>query len=134
MPINQLFMFKPDINMVQRIVRTFGIRDLNDMETEFNSLIMRDLNTVRNLQAMANEIKSYYLPCKAAKFLSNGWTYRTCIILLRHFIRLYGLTLAYREKIIGGRKYNIYKITFKREKNNGNNGTRGDGKYYINFD
>lgn len=130
MVLNQLFVIKPDIDTVKRLTSAFGFKDLNDRETEFNILTMMTLNTINIINTLEPILSTFYLPCKKEKYIGD-WTPKRCITVLRQFLKIYELRLIYREKLINGKKYNVYKLD---NIHNPAQQTTQTGKYYINFD
>jgi hypothetical protein len=130
MVLNQLFLIKPDIEIMQKLVRAFGLKDINDRETEFNILTMNTHNTINIITTLEPILATFYLPCKKEKYIGD-WTPKRCITVLRQFLKIYELRLIYREKLINGKKYNVYKVD---SIHNSTLQTTQTGKYYINFD
>jgi hypothetical protein len=130
MVLNQLFLIKPDIEIILQLIRAFGFKDLTDRETEFNILTITTLNTVNIINTLEPILATFYLPCKKEKYIGD-WTAKRCITVLRQFLKIYDLRLIYREKLINGKKYNVYKLD---SIHNTTLQTTQTGKYYINFD
>ena len=59
MVLNQLFAHRPSLELVNKMLPKFGIKDIKDNTTEFTLLDMAQLNTIAAIQAFENEIKEY---------------------------------------------------------------------------
>lgn len=114
MVLNQLFNEKPSLELVNKLVSIFGLKNIND-KTEFTILDLEKLNALLNYKNIENDIKEYYIPCKRIKYATTI-TYKTLITILRQFIKLYNHDLLSKEKYINGTKYLVYKIITKQDK------------------
>jgi hypothetical protein len=114
MVLNQLFNDKPSLELVNKLVSKFGLKDINDNK-EFTILDMDRINTLVNFKIIESDIKESYIPCKRAKYTSI-FTNKSLITILRQFIKLYDHDLFSKEKFINGRKYLVYKIVSKEDK------------------
>ena len=114
MVLNQLFNEKPSLDIVNKIVSKFGLKDINDT-TEFTILDMERNNTLISLKTIENEIKDCYIPCKREKFAAE-FTNKSIITILRQFLKMHDRDLFSKEKFIKGSKYLVYKIITKQEK------------------
>jgi hypothetical protein len=114
MVLNQLFNDKPPLELVNKLVSKFGLKDIDDT-TEFTTLDMDRNNTLVNFKAIENDIKECYIPCKRTKY-ANNITNKNLITILRQFIKIYDRDLFSKEKFISGRKYLVYKIITKQDK------------------
>ena len=61
---NQLFRISPDFKVLEKLLRQFGIKGINDNHS-FTKLNLIDLGTVNEINMMKNELNKYYLPCKS---------------------------------------------------------------------
>ena len=114
MVVNQLFNEKPSLELVNKLVSKFGLKDIND-STEFTTLDMDRINTLVNFKTIENDIKDIYIPCKRDKYAS-AFTNKSLITILRQFVKMYEHDLSSREKFIKGQKYLVYKIITKQDK------------------
>jgi hypothetical protein len=114
MVVNQLFIIKPTQDLIIKIVNTFGIKDLKDNH-EFSLLDMNNIETVKKLKELESDIKKYYLPCKQKIYLEN-WNYKTCITIARQFLKTIDYDINSREKFINNKKYLLYKLITRQEK------------------
>lgn len=114
MVVNQLFIIKPTQDLIIKIINTFGIKDLKDNH-EFSLLDMNNVETVKKLKELESDIKKYYLPCKQKIYLEN-WNYKTCITIARQFLKTIDYDINSREKFINNKKYLLYKLITRQEK------------------
>ena len=114
MVLNQLFNEKPSLELVNKLVSKFGLKDIND-STEFTTLDMDRINTLVNFKIIENDIRDIYIPCKREKYASS-FTNKSLITILRQFIKMYEHDLFSKEKFIKGQKYLVYKIITKQDK------------------
>ena len=111
MGINQLFIKQPPIELVEKVIKSFGLKDFEDT-TEFSLIDIQKNNTIVQLQNMKGELNEYYLPCKSRDYLNN-WNYKGCITICRQLLKTVDKTLKSREKYINGKKYIVYKLADK---------------------
>lgn len=114
MVLNQLFNEKPSLELVNKLVSKFGLTDIND-STEFTTLDMDRVNTLVNFKTIESDIKDAYIPCKRGKYAST-FTNKSLITILRQFVKVYDRDLFSKEKFINGRKFLVYKIITKQDK------------------
>lgn len=114
MVINQLFITKPSIEFTLKLLKCLGLKDFKDTH-EFNILDMNKLDSVSSMKNLEKDIKKYYLPCKQKIYLSK-WTNKNCITICRQFIRIYDFDIISREKFIKNKKYLLYRLITKNDK------------------
>ena len=114
MVLNQLFISKPPIKLLRKIIKGFGINNLYD-DTEFCYLDMIKLNTLSIFHNLENELIKYYIPCKQKIYFENikNLTNKEAIVILRQLLKIHNYDLYSREKFIKGIKYSVYKIINK---------------------
>ena len=115
MVLNQLFAYRPPLELVSKMLPKFGIRNIDDNTTEFTLLDMAHLNTLTSVRAFEDEIKECYIPCKRDKYLGN-LDDKSLITILRQFLKMHDHDLQSREKFIKGTKYLVYHVITKQEK------------------
>jgi hypothetical protein len=129
MVINQLFISKPPIELVTKLINAFGIKNIND-SSEFSYI---DMNINRNsnspgsepisiISNLQKELSEYYIPCKRKIYfdmsgnsgnsgnIDNIEQSKSLITILRQLLKLYNYNLSSREGYINGIKNMIYKI------------------------
>ena len=105
---NQLFRISPDLKFTEQILQLFGIKEINDNHS-FTRINLQDLNTVKNMNEIIDELKKYYLPCKSKKYL-NHLNEKKCITILRQFLKIHNYTLISKEKYVKGEKRLFYQV------------------------
>jgi hypothetical protein len=115
MVLNQLFAHRPPLELINKMLPKFGIKNINDNTTEFTLLDMAQLNTLTSVRVFENEIKDCYIPCKRDKYLGT-LDDKSLITVLRQFLKMHDHDLQSREKFIKGTKYLVYHIITKQEK------------------
>ena len=106
---NQLFKINPDSNIIEKILDSFGLSDLEDTRY-FTYKNMSDSKTVERLEEMKDELSTYYLPRKGKVYLGE-LTNKKCLTILRQFIRSYNYKCLGIEKSIKGKKQMTYRLT-----------------------
>ena len=117
MIINQLFVKKPPIELINKLIKAFGLNDLNDSR-EFSQLDIEKNNTLELLKGFENDLLECYIPCKQKKYINDikNITHKNAINIFRQFLKSHSFDLYSKEKFIKGTKYSVYKITTKQEK------------------
>jgi len=117
MVLKQLFVSKPPIDLLNNIIKSFGLKNLNDTK-EFSYIDMNKLNTIQFFNNLENELNKYYLPCKQKKYFNDikKLTNKQAITIFRQLLKIYDYDLYSKEKFIKGIKYSVYKIISKNEK------------------
>ena len=117
MIINQLFVKKPPIELINKLIKAFGLNDLNDSR-EFSQLDIEKNNTLELLKGFENDLLECYIPCKQKKYINDikNITHKNAINIFRQFLKSHDFDLFSKEKFIKGTKYSVYKITTKQEK------------------
>ena len=115
MVLNQLFVHRPSLELINKILPKFGIKNISDNTTEFTLLDMAHLNTLAIVKTFIDEITACYIPCKRDKYLGE-LDDKALITVLRQFLKMHDYDLQSREKFIKGTKYLVYHIVTKQEK------------------
>ena len=68
MVVNQLFIHKPPNELLNNIIKAFGLNDLNDTR-EFSQLDIEKNNTIKNIRNLEKEISECYIPCKRKNYI-----------------------------------------------------------------
>ncbi len=108
MKIHQLFKEKVSEEVMLKLVRCFGLTDMNDTSL-FCKLDLIKHNTVEKIVVMKDELEQYYLPCKFKYYLANV-DHNKCITILRQHLRLFGLKLHTQQKYLQSKKLTFYNI------------------------
>ena len=117
MVVNQLFIHKPPIELLNKLIRAFGLNDINDTK-EFTQLDMDINNTIATFHTLEKELGDCYIPCKRKEYTDNikNIIYKEAITIFRQFLKAHNYDLYSKEKFIKGIKYLVYKIVTKHEK------------------
>lgn len=117
MVLNQLFISKPPLELVQTLIHGFGFKKLTDKK-EFCYLDMDRLNTLDVFHKLELELCKYYLPCKKKIYFNDikKLTNKEAITILKQVLKIHDYDLSSREKFIKGVKYSVYKIITKQDK------------------
>ena len=117
MIINQLFVKKPPIELINKLIKAFGLNDINDTK-EFSQLDIEKNNTLEILKEFTIELQECFIPCKQKKYINDilNITHKNAINIFRQFLKSHNYDLFSKEKFIKGTKYSVYKITTKQEK------------------
>ena len=117
MIINQLFVKKPPSELINKLIKAFGLNDINDTR-EFSQLDIEKNNTLELLKEFENDLLECYIPCKQKKYINDiqNITHKNAINIFRQFLKSHNYDLYSKEKFIKGTKYSVYKITTKQEK------------------
>ena len=100
----KLFRREPSKEFVEYILQEVGLLGFHDLRW-----FSRDEIKLHNLETWLPEIESYYLPCKAERFI-HDWTDKSIITVLRHILHLHGYTLEKEERLYKNVKQMLYQI------------------------
>jgi hypothetical protein len=118
MIINQLFIKTPPIDLINRIIKSFGLNDINDPR-EFSKIDMDKNKTLAYFHTLEKELGEYYIPCKRKEYIDNikNILNKEAITIFRQLLKTYNYDLYSKERFIKGTKYLVYKIVTKIDKN-----------------
>lgn len=111
---SQLFRKNPPKELIEKIIKYYGFKNLND-KRHFTRNDLVVLNTVEKVRESVIELKKYYIPCKARTYLSS-LNEKNVITILRQLLKTIGYTIQSREKYMKGMKFIIYKLCTVEEK------------------
>lgn len=106
----QLFNKKLDIEILKEVMKTYNIKKLN--QHVFSRESLKNNNIEEGLNKIKEELKKYYIPCKAKKYLEKI-TVKRAVVILRQILRDFGYKIISREKYCDKVKYISYIIEFK---------------------
>ena len=117
MVVNQLFIHKPPIELLNKLIKAFGLNDINDTK-EFSQLDMDIHNTLATFHTLEKELGDCYIPCKRKEYTDNikNIIYKEAITIFRQFLKAHNYDLYSKERFIKGIKYLVYRIVTKQEK------------------
>ena len=100
----KIFRKEPDRQAVEHFLREMGFLGFHDLRWFSKGEIRQD-----TLAEWLPVLESYYIPCKAKRFIHN-WTENTLLTILRHILHLYNYTLQKEERLYKGEKTMLYQI------------------------
>ena len=100
----KLFRKEPSRDIVEYILHEVGLLGFHDLRW-----FSRDEIKLDTLEIWLPEIESYYLPCKAKRFIHN-WSPLSIITILRHLLHVHAYKLEKEERLYKGVKQMIYQI------------------------
>ena len=127
---NQLFRKCPDEEIIKKILKCFGLDNLND-NRHFSRDDLKKSKSVEKLYEMKEELNNYYIPCKARTYL-NDLNEKNIITILKQFIKTQEYTIISREKYSNKKKFIIYQLITIEQKNWKPNNTKNN--LYVNFE
>ena len=110
MTTNQLFKITPDINIINLLLTSFGLENLEDTRL-FTKDYMKEINTVENINKLRDQLNEYYIPCKSKVYL-YGLNEKKALTILRQFIRIFNYTLYSKDKSNKGKKETYYSLVY----------------------
>lgn len=103
-PPVKMFRKEPPREFVERLLREWGFIGFNDLRW-----FSRDEIRMATQDTWLPELESYYLPCKARRFIHN-WSDSTILTLMRHVLHVHDYTLQKEERLYKGSKQMLYQI------------------------
>ena len=100
----KIFRQRPPLELVERILESFGLRSIND-----KSWFSKPQIRILNLEELLLELEPYYMPCMASQ-LKEPLTQSRAITLLRQVLKEHGSSIKIVEKSTGGKKELWYSI------------------------
>ena len=113
MTINQLFRKIPPKNIINKILKYYGIHGFDDNKF-FTKNCLSKYNLIKNLDEISTQFEEYYLPCKFKIYFKN-LTLKKSITILRQVLKLYDYYVKSHEKYIKGEKIIMYQILPKKK-------------------
>ena len=109
---NQLFKKMPPIDLFERLVKIYGLTDINDCRKFTKDNLIKN-KTLEKIEGLREELEEYYLPCKTTKYLLD-LDEKKLITILRQIAKVFDYYVISNEKYINSRKVLQYSL----EKNN----------------
>ena len=110
---DQLFKIIPDIQIIELLLDSFGLKDLEDSR-KFTKEYMTEINTVQQITELKDKLNDYYLPCKSKIYL-QGINEKRAITILRQFIKVHNYSLYSKEKSMNGQKQTYYSLIYNNQ-------------------
>lgn len=111
---NQLFKKYPTRTMLDKILACFNITSLDEGDHTFCRKDILNFDTVNKLNLIKNELKQFYLPCKARTYL-NDLNEKNVVTILRQVLKHHNYNILSKEKYLRGEKYILYTIITNNE-------------------
>ena len=83
---NQLFKTLPTIEMINKVLLCFNIDSLDTGKVTFCRKDIINFNSVSKLNTIKNDLKEFYLPCKARTYL-NDLNEKNIVTILRQILK-----------------------------------------------
>ena len=113
--INQLFIYNPDIKLIEKIINIIGFDSLYTNKKIFkHDLELNNITTKFNL--IINDIKNNYIACKQ-KYCDN-LNINKCITITRQHLKTIKYDLLSEISYIDGKRYITYRIIQAKLKKN----------------
>ena len=109
---NQLFKKMPPIDLFERLVKIYGLTDINDCR-KFTKDHLTKNKTLEKIEGFRDELEEYYLPCKTTKYLLD-LDEKKLITILRQIAKIFDYYVTSNEKYLNSKKVLQYSL----EKNN----------------
>jgi hypothetical protein len=109
---NQLFKKMPPIDLFERLVKIYGLTDINDCR-KFTKDHLTKNKTLEKIEGLREELEEYYLPCKTTKYLTD-LDEKKLITILRQIAKIFDYHVTSNEKYLNSKKVLQYSL----EKNN----------------
>lgn len=106
--MNQLFRYKPDNNIMSKLLSCFNLKGIDDT-SEFTKKNLINFNTTDKVNNLIPELTIYYVPCKSIYFLKDINVNR-CVTILNHFVKYFKYKIKRRPIIDKTKKILFYSI------------------------
>ena len=93
---NQLFKKMPPIDLFERLVKIYGLTDINDCR-KFTKDHLTKNKTLEKIEGFRDELEEYYLPCKTNKYLMD-LDEKKLITILRQIAKVFDYHIISNEK------------------------------------
>jgi hypothetical protein len=114
MKINQLFTEIVDTNLLLRLLKCYGLNSVDDKRT-FCKSDLQKIGTVEKLIPVVEELRLYYLPCKAKVYL-DAMDERKAVTVLKQVLRLHDVFLESKERNFNNRKVMFYTLVSDKDR------------------
>ena len=100
----KLFRKEPPRDFVDTLLKEMGFLGFHDLRW-----FSKDEIRLGTIETWLPDLESYYLPCKAKRFL-HKWSEGTPVTILRHILHSHGYNLQKEERLYKGGKTMLYQI------------------------
>jgi len=105
---NQLFKKIPPIDLFERLVKIYGLTDINDCRKFTKDHLIKN-RTLEKIEGLREELEEYYLPCKTTKYLSD-LDEKKLITILRQIAKVFDYHVISNEKYLNSKKVLQYSL------------------------
>jgi hypothetical protein len=102
-----IFRKNPPLDIILRVLESFGIKGLNDASWFSKTHIRIDI-----LEKVLLELEPYYMPCKAEIYIYNRLTEQRAITILRQVLKTRDIKISTNERCRNGVKTMWYQIIY----------------------
>jgi hypothetical protein len=105
---NQLFKKMPPIDLFERLVKIYGLTDINDCRKFTKDYLIKN-KTLEKIEGFREELEEYYLPCKTTKYLLD-LDEKKLITILRQIAKIFDYHVTSNEKYLNSKKVLQYSL------------------------
>ena len=105
---NQLFKKLPPIDLFERLVKIYGLTDINDCRKFTKDHLIKN-KTLEKIEGLREELEEYYLPCKTTKYLTD-LDEKKLITILRQIAKVFDYHVVSNEKYLNSKKVLQYSL------------------------
>jgi len=105
---NQLFKKLPPIDLFERLVKIYGLTDINDCRKFTKEHLIKN-KTLEKIEGLREELEEYYLPCKTTKYLTD-LDEKKLITILRQIAKIFDYHVTSNEKYLNSKKVLQYSL------------------------
>ena len=105
---NQLFKKMPPIDLFERLVKIYGLTDINDCRKFTKDHLIKN-KTLEKIEGLREELEEYYLPCKTTKYLLD-LDEKKLITILRQIAKVFDYHVTSNEKYLNSKKVLQYSL------------------------
>jgi hypothetical protein len=105
---NQLFKKMPPIDLFERLVKIYGLTDINDCRKFTKDHLIKN-KTLDKIEGLREELEEYYLPCKTTKYLLD-LDEKKLITILRQIAKVFDYYVISNEKYLNSKKVLQYSL------------------------
>ena len=105
---NQLFKKMPPIDLFERLVKIYGLTDINDCRKFTKDHLIKN-KTLEKIEGLREELEDYYLSCKITKYLLD-LDEKKLITILRQIAKVFDYHVTSNEKYLNSKKVLQYSL------------------------